>query len=72
MQLALYHVIDAQDQVGKTGVTFEESRTIKFVTQVDIYDLCIIEHTLINVEGWSYVWSQVAQVAFDLDMDLGI
>jgi len=65
-------VIDAQDQVGKTGVTFEESRTIKFVSQVDIDNLCIIEHTLIDIEGWSHVWPQVAQITFDLDMDLGI
>ena len=32
LQLALYHVIDAKDQIGETGVTFEESRTIKFVS----------------------------------------
>jgi hypothetical protein len=65
-------MIDAEGQVGETGVTFKESRTIKFVSKVNIDDLWIIEDALIDVKRGSHVWSQVVQITFDFDVNLGI
>lgn len=72
MQLGLNHIVDALDQIGKTGITFEESGTIKFISQINVHDLRMIKESLIDVKWRSYIGSQVAQISLDLNMNLRI